>query len=138
MGLLKPQSVPSSITEPELRALYRHQLHAWWRLVGILWLTAGPLTLWQLRGEIELLLDYFTWTAVSYGLRYNLLGSLGVLVCVGLPATLLLRSLRHHLLGLAPSERHRLEQQLFHIRRQGASHPLWPVIRSSSRPIQKP
>lgn len=94
----------------------------------VIWLTVGPLTLWQLRREISIVLDYFTWTAVYYGLKHNFLGAIGFSLCLGLASLLLVRELRHLTLGLSPLERKRLEAQLAKIRRQGESHPLWSLV----------
>ena len=115
-------------TERAIEALRQHYLTLWWRLTVGIWLTVGPLTLWQLRSEISLLLDYFTWTSVYYGLKYNFLGAVGFFLCVGLAAMLVVREIRHLTLGLSPLERKRLEHQLAHIRRQGSSHPLWSLV----------
>lgn len=115
-------------TERAIEALRQHTLTAWWRLTVGVWLTIGPLTLWQLRSEISLLLDYFTWTSVYYGLKYNFLGALGFFLCAGLATTLFVREIRHLTLGISPIERKRLENQLAKIRRQGASHPLWSLV----------
>ncbi len=114
--------------EQAIEVLRQYALTAWWRLTVGVWLTVGPFTLWQLRSEISLLLDYFTWTSVYYGLKYNFLGALGFFLCVGLAATLFVRELRHLTLGLSPFERKRLEQQLAQIHRQGPSHPLWSLV----------
>lgn len=92
------------------------------------WLTVGPLTLWLLRSEISLLFDYFTWTAVYYGLKYNFPGAVGFFLCTGLALTLLIREIRHLTLGISVVERKRLEHQLSQIRRQGDSHPLWSLV----------
>ena len=124
-------SYTDTATEKAIEALRQHSLTAWWRLTVGVWFTIGPLTLWQLREEISLLLDYFTWTAVYYGLKYNFLGALGFFVCVGLASTLLIREIRHLTLGLSPIERKRLENQLSKIRRQGDSHPLWSLVNRS-------
>ena len=118
-------------TEKAIEALRQHALTTWWRLTVIVWLTVGPLTLWQLRSEISLLLDYFTWTSVYYGLKYNFLGSLGFFFCVGLASTLMVREIRHLTFGLSTIERKRLENQLAQIQRQGASHPLWSLVNRS-------
>ncbi|MEO0351252.1 MAG: hypothetical protein AAF282_14525 [Cyanobacteria bacterium P01_A01_bin.15] len=115
-------------TERAIEILRQHSLTAWWRLTVGIWLTIGPLTLWQLRSEIGLLLDYFTWTSVYYGLKYNFLGALGFFLCTGLAITLLVREIRHLTLGISPIERQRLEKQLAQIRRQGVSHPLWSLV----------
>ena len=114
--------------ERAIEALYQHSLTTWWRLTLGVWLTIGPFTLWQLRAEISLLLDYFTWTAVYYGLKYNFFGALGFFLCVGLGTTLLVREIRHLILGISPVERRRLESQLSRIRHQGESHPLWSLV----------
>ncbi len=118
-------------TERAIEALRQHSLTTWWRLTVLVWLTIGPLTLWQLRSEISLLLDYFTWTSVYYGLKYNFWGAVGFFVCVGLAITLLIREIRHLTLGISPIERKRLENQLSQIRRQGSSHPLWSLVNRS-------
>ncbi|MEM1250817.1 MAG: hypothetical protein AAGI69_00195 [Cyanobacteria bacterium P01_H01_bin.21] len=117
--------------ERAIEALRQHALTTWWRLTVIVWLTLGPLTLWQLRAEISLLFDYFTWTSVYYGLKYNFLGALGFFFCVGLASTLMVREIRHLTLGLSPIERRRLENQLAQIQRQGSSHPLWSLVNRS-------
>ncbi|MEO0868336.1 MAG: hypothetical protein AAFY17_07780 [Cyanobacteria bacterium J06642_11] len=115
-------------TEQAIEALRQHSLTLWWRLTALVWLTIGPLTLWQLRVEIGLLLDYFTWAAVYYGLKFNLLGALGFFFCIGLASTVVVRELRHLTFGLSPLERRRLETQLAKIRKQGESHPLWSLV----------
>ncbi len=128
-GSKNTESTYTSIaTERAIESLRQHALTTWWRLTVAVWLTIGPLTLWQLRSEISLLLDYFTWTSVYYGLKYNLLGALGFFICIGLASTLLLREIRHLTLGISPVERKRLESQLAQIRRQGSSHPLWSLV----------
>ena len=114
-------------TEKAIEALRQHSLTTWWRLTISVWLTIGPLTLWQLRSEISLLFDYFTWAAVYYGLKYNFAGALGFFLCMGLAITLFVREIRHLTLGISPIERRRLENQLSQIRRQGSSHPLWSL-----------
>ncbi|MEA5462349.1 hypothetical protein [Leptothoe sp. PORK10 BA2] len=123
-----PVTATEKATEQAIEALRQQSLTLWWQLTVGVWLTIGPLTLWQLRSEISLLLDYFTWTSVYYGLKYNFLGSLGFFFCVGLTITLLVREVRHLVLGLSPIERKRLEKQLTKIRLQGASHPLWSLV----------
>ena len=124
-------SHPNLSTEKAIEALRQHTLTTWWRFTVGVWLTIGPLTVWQLRSEIGLLLDYFTWTSVYYGLKYNFLGALGFFTCVGLATTLLVRELRHLTLGISSIERQRLESQLAQIHRQGPSHPLWSLVNRS-------
>ena len=114
--------------EYALEVLRQRTLRNWWRLTIILWLTVGLWSLWQLRGEFLLWLQYFTWTAVRYSLAYNRLAGLGLGLCVGLTVATLVSESRHILWGLSKSERSRLEKQLAHIHRQGPSHPLWRLV----------
>lgn len=115
--------------EHALEVLRQRALRHWWRLTVVLWLTIGLWSLWQLRGEFQLWLQYFTWTAVRYSLAYNRLAGLGLALCVGLTMATLVSESRHILWGLSKSERTRLEKQLTLIHRQGPSHPLWRLVR---------
>nr|WP_199329561.1 hypothetical protein [Coleofasciculus sp. FACHB-1120] len=99
-----------------------------WLVAGLLWITIGPLSLWGLRYPISLLKEYFTWAAVRYGLYYNPLPALGLALCIGMTASVLVWQSRNILLGIPSRERHRLEQQVYRIRQQGQSHPLWKWV----------
>lgn len=112
-----------------------HQLTVWarWLVVGCLWGTIGLLSLWGLRAELALWWQYFTWTAVRYGLAYNPLAAIGLGLCLGLTVATLVWQSRNIIWGLPRPERRRLMQQARRIRRQGPSHPLWKwVCRDSS------
>ena len=106
----------------QLRTILRRR---WWLTVLGLWLTVGSLSLWNLRPEIILLRQYFTWTALRYGLLYHRLAALGLGLCLGLTVALLLAESRYLLFGLAKEEQQRLETWLQRINRQGPRHPLW-------------
>lgn len=112
----------------EVERLHQLAIKARWLVVLGLWLSIGLLSLWGLRDEIRLWLDYFTWVAVRYGLAYHRLAAIGLAVCVGMTVAVLLRQSRTILLGRSPKAQHHLEQQVLRIRRQGASHPLWPWV----------
>lgn len=114
--------------QQEVERLYRLTIYGRWGGVGILWLTIGALSLWQLRYPLSLLLDYFTWAAVRYGLAFNRLPAIGLGVCIGFTVAVLLRQSRNELFGLSRRDRQRLEQQVQRIRLQGASHPLWRFV----------
>lgn len=114
--------------EAQIEILRKITLRGWWLLVGLLWLTVGTLSLWGLRYEIHLWMEYFTWAAVRYGLVYNRLPSIGLGLCLGMTLALLVSESRHILFGLSQGERLRLENQLHKIRRQGPSHPLWKWV----------
>lgn len=119
---------PPSSFAAEIERL--HQLTVWarWLVVSCLWATIGLLSLWGLRGELALLQQYFTWTAVRYGLAYNPLPAIGLGLCLGLTVATLVWQSRNILWGLPRAERRRLIQHARRIRRQGPSHPLWKWV----------
>ncbi|NMG11084.1 hypothetical protein [Brasilonema sp. UFV-L1] len=112
----------------QVQKLYQLQVYSRWLLVGFLWLTIAPICAWDLRSEITLWRQYFTWVAVRYGLYYHPLATLGLSFCLGMLLAVLIWQSRNILFGLSQQEKQRLEQQLFQIRQQGASHPLWKWV----------
>lgn len=113
----------------EIERLHRLSVYARWLVVGALWLTVGTLSLWNLRSQIRLLLDYFTWAAVRYGIIYNRLPSLGLIFCLAVTISVLVWQTRNLLWGRPRQEQKRLEKQMLYIRQQGPSHPLWKFVR---------
>jgi hypothetical protein len=109
----------------EIRRLHQLTIYARWVFVLGLWLTVGAFSLWQLRFRIQILMDYFTWAAVKYGLAYHMFAALGLALCLGFTASVLTWHLRNLLLGLPQRELDRLQQQAIRIRQQGKTHPLW-------------
>ncbi|MBD2181630.1 hypothetical protein H6S82_29875 [Planktothrix sp. FACHB-1355] len=107
-----------------------HNLTVWgrWSIVALLWLTVAPLSLWKLRYEITLLQQHFTWTAVKYGIAYNHLPAMGLALCVGMTAAVLIWQSRNILVGMPQEEQRRLEKQVNRIRQQGSTHPLWKWV----------
>ncbi|PSB29961.1 hypothetical protein C7B82_10375 [Stenomitos frigidus ULC18] len=114
--------------QQEVERLYRLTVYGRWCVVCVLWLTVGALSLWGLRYPISLLLDYFTWPAVRYGLAFNRLPAIGLATCVGFTVAVLLWQSHNELFGLSQGDRQRLEQQVQRIRLQGVSHPLWKFV----------
>jgi hypothetical protein len=112
----------------ELRRLQRFTVLGRWLVVLGLWATIGTASLWNLRASIQLLLDYFTWSAVRYGLLFHPRAALGLGVCVGMTLSVLIWQSRNILFGLPQDEQKRLQQLLLQIRRQGQSHPLWKWV----------
>ncbi|MEA5506395.1 hypothetical protein VB735_25445 [Halotia wernerae UHCC 0503] len=112
----------------QVQRLHQLTVYGRWLLVGCLWLTIAPLCLWDLRGEIALWQQYFTWVAVRYGLFYHPLSTLGLAFCIGMTGAVLVWQSRNILLGLPQSEKQRLEKQVCQIRQQGVTHPLWKWI----------
>lgn len=114
--------------ERQVQKLYRLTAYSRWLVVGCLWLSVGVLSLWGLRYEISLLLQYFTWVAVRYGLYYNPLSTFGLACCSVMTISNLLWHGRILLFGLPPKELRRLAKQVQQIRQQGQSHPLWKWV----------
>ena len=130
----QPQEQPLSSVEldpifkQQVQKLYNLILYGRWLVVAFLWLSVGSLSLWGLRSEIALWLQYFTWVAVRFALYYNPLPTIGLTVCVVMTISVIVWQSRNILLGLPPDEQRRLEQQVQKIRQQGATHPLWKWI----------
>ena len=107
-----------------------HRLIVWgrWTVVMLLWVTVAPLSIWELRPEIALWFDHFTWTAVRYGLVHHRWATLGLSLCIGLTTAVLVWQSRNILMGFPAEYQARLEQQVRQIRKQGSSHPFWKWV----------
>ncbi|MBD2054860.1 hypothetical protein H6F88_02265 [Oculatella sp. FACHB-28] len=109
----------------ELERLHRLTVYGRWGTVCLLWLLLAPLSLWSLRSEFVLWMDYFTWTAVRYTIAYNPIQAFFLSLCIGITVAVLLWQSRNILWGISDRQTKRLEKQLLQIRQQGPSHPLW-------------
>lgn len=116
------------IFKQQVQKLYQLILYGRWLVVGLLWLSVGSLSLWGLRSEIALWLQYFTWVALRFGLYYHPLPTLGLTFCLVMTISVIFWQIRNILLGLPPQEQRRLEVQVHKIRQQGATHPLWKWV----------
>ncbi|MBD2211379.1 hypothetical protein H6G27_16120 [Nostoc linckia FACHB-104] len=112
----------------QVQRLHQLTVYGRWIFVACLWLTIAPISLWNLQSEIALWRQYFTWVAVRYGLVYHPLATLGLSFCIAMTASVLIWQSRNILVGLPEPEKQRLEKQVFHIRQQGQSHPLWKWV----------
>ncbi|MBD2446849.1 hypothetical protein H6G76_06655 [Nostoc sp. FACHB-152] len=126
------QSQQPPITDPlfaqQVQKLHQLTVYGRWLFVTFLWLTIVPFCLWDLRSDIALWQQYFTWVAVRYGLIYHPLSTLGLSFCIGMTVAVLVWQSRNILIGLPQEEKERLEKQVCRIRQQGPSHPLWKLI----------
>ena len=105
--------------------LYRLTIVGRWLLVLCLWLTLGTWSLWSLRNSIALLQEYFTWSAVRYGLIFHPIPAIGLVTCIAITLSVLIWQSRNILWGLPLRDRDRLKQKTIAIRRKGRRHPLW-------------
>ena len=119
---------PDPVLRQQMRRLHELTIKGRWITVALAWLTAGTLSLWQLRSEIALLREYFTWAAVRYGLAYHPFSAIGLGICVGLTVSVLLWQSRNILFGISQRQVQRLKKQVLQIRQQGQSHPLWKWV----------
>lgn len=115
--------------EPSLQGAIQ-RLHDWeqrrrWIVVVLLWLLLFPCCLLLLHAPIGLLLDYFTWAGVRYGLAFNPIPAAGLLVTLLLTLSSLISQWFYRTYGLTAIEIRRLEKRVMQIQARGQSHPLW-------------
>jgi len=87
-------------------------MRRWWFFTLGLWLTVGIASIWALRDTWQQLAEYFTWTAIRYGLAFNRLAAVGLGLCLGLTVALLVKEARFLLFGLTQKERNDLHKAL--------------------------
>ncbi|WP_019508533.1 hypothetical protein [Pleurocapsa sp. PCC 7319] len=114
--------------QSKVAKLYRLTVYGRWLFILFNWLTFGVYALWNLREEIALWFDYFTWAAVYYGFHFNFVPTLCLAFCVGTTVSVLVWQSRNLLWGLPAQEQRQLEKQVKKILKQGATHPLWKWI----------
>lgn len=127
----KPETTKAEldpIFKAQVKRLHQLNVYGRWLLVSILWITLGPLSVWGWRYEISLLRSHFTWAAVRYGILYNRLPVMGMVICVAMTTSVLVWQSRNILWGMPPAEKKLLEQQVQRISQQGSSHPLWKWV----------
>jgi hypothetical protein len=106
------------------------QLAIWqrWLSLGLLWLTLGGWSLWELRESIVLLREYFSWAGVIYGFYFHLLPGCGLLACLLFTWSSIVWQISHRFGGLSARERHQLETKVHQIQTVGPKHWLWNWI----------
>ena len=129
----EPQIEPETVElDPafaqQLQKLHRLTVYGRWLFAGCLWLTIAPFCLWNLRTEISLLREYFTWVGLRYTLIFHPLSTLGLSLCIGMTTSVLVWQSRNIIWGLPLQEQENLKKQLYRIRQQGSSHPLWKWV----------
>ncbi|WP_353933006.1 hypothetical protein WJM97_10650 [Okeanomitos corallinicola TIOX110] len=112
----------------QVQRLHQLTVYGRWLFVGCLWVIIVPVSLWDLRNEFLLWKQYFTWVAVRYALAFHPFAAVGLAFCIGMTVSVLVWQSRNILIGLPQPEKQRLEKQVFRIRQQGSSHPLWKWI----------
>jgi hypothetical protein len=125
-------AVPNTELDPifknQMVNLYRLNVYGRWLVIGLLWLTVGVYSLWELRYPISLIQEQFTWAAVKYGLMFQPIPALGLCLCVGVMTGTLVWQSRNMLWGISKKEHQQLIKQVGEIRKQGDVHPLWKWV----------
>jgi len=120
------------LTDPKIaikvQKLIEVQIKMRWALVIFLWLTIGTLSLWALRADIALWLEYFTWAAVRVTLRNDQLPFMGLGLCVAMTLSTLIRQSWDILHGISKQEYQSLVQQVQEIETKGRKHLLWQWV----------
>lgn len=125
-----PMRETNSDLSHKVERLYQLTVYVRWAFIIFSWLTVGAYGIWGLRAEIALWLDYFTWSAVYYGLHFNLVSTICLAYCIGLTVSVLVWQSRNIIWGLPAKERQQLERQVKKILHRGVKHPLWKWINS--------
>jgi hypothetical protein len=138
MSRLNPSASSASEPTPEIELdpifknqvdnLYRLNVYGRWIIIGMMWLTIGAYSLWELRYPISLIQEDFTWAAVKYGLISQPIPAFGLCLCVGMMTGTLVWQSRNTIWGIPKREQQRLTKQVCQIRQQGISHPLWKLV----------
>lgn len=103
-----------------------HQLTIYmrWLVVLLLWLTLGVYGIWGIHQEIELWFDYFTWSAVYYGLAFNIIPTICLSICIGMTVSVLVWQSRCIIWGISNKEKYYLEQRVTKVLESGSSNPV--------------
>ncbi|MBD2138416.1 hypothetical protein H6F32_12620 [Anabaena sp. FACHB-1237] len=112
----------------QVQRLHELTVYGRWFFAIFLWLTIAPFCIWDLRTEICLLQDYFTWVAVRYALIFHPFATVGLAFCIGMTVSVLVWQSRNILWGLPLAEKQHLHKQVYKIKQQGKSHPLWKWV----------
>ncbi len=121
-------SINQSDFEKKVAKLHQITVYGRWLFVLVSWLTLGSYALWNLRAEISLWLDYFTWAALYYGFHFNFVPTLCLSFCVGVTISVLIWQSRNIIWGLPEDEQRQLARKVEKIQAQGKKHPLWKWI----------
>lgn len=99
-----------------------------WLMVLGLWLTCGTYAAWGLRAEYVLWRDHLTWASVRYGLAYNPVAALCLVLCIAYTCAVAAWHSQKILQGWSAREMEQLEKQAFKISRN-PRHWLWFILK---------
>jgi hypothetical protein len=111
--------------ESQVERLLSVQTWGRWLLNLSLWLTVGSASAWNLRSEIALWIDFFTWAAVRASMQRHRLAFFGLGLCLAMTLATLMWQSSQILWGISNREKRSLIKQVQKIEQQGKTHPLW-------------
>ena len=111
--------------DQKVQRLIAVQVRLRWLLVIFMWLTVGTMSLWQLRADISMWLEFFTWAAVRVAIRHEQFAFLGLGLCTALTLSTLIRQSWNILFGLSKQEYADLVKTVQKIEERGVKHWLW-------------
>lgn len=122
-------STPQDNLARQVARLRRLDAGMRWAGVGLMWMTLGAWSCWEMRESLALLGEYFSLTGLQYSIFFHLWGGgTGLVICVAMTLSSLLWQISQWLWQPSPRERHRLEVRVQRIQAQGAKHPFWRWI----------
>ncbi len=80
----------------------------------------------------EVAWEYFSWSAIRYGLIFHPWAAAGLGLCIGMTLSVLIWQSRNSLWGLPEAEQQQLQKRVLKIQHQGVSHPLWKWVYGDS------
>ncbi|NER85245.1 MAG: hypothetical protein F6K42_38245 [Leptolyngbya sp. SIO1D8] len=110
LEIVLPNASPTETVR--MLTIRRTWMRRWWFVTLGLWATVGIASLWSLRKTFYQITEYFTWTAIRYGLGFNRPAAIGLGLCVGLTVALLVKETRFILFGLTRQEQNDLRKAL--------------------------
>ncbi|CAN1213075.1 hypothetical protein TUMEXPCC7403_22920 [Tumidithrix helvetica PCC 7403] len=111
--------------ESQVERLIDVQTWGRWLFNLCLWLTIGSASIWSLRFDIAIWIEYFTWAAVRSSMQSHRLAFLGITFCVAMTLATLVWQSSQILWGISNREKRSLIRQVQKIQQQGKAHPLW-------------
>jgi len=114
--------------DKQVQKLLLVQIRMRWALVIFLWLIIGTASLWTIRTDVAMWLEYFTWAAVRVAIRNDQLPFLGLSICIAMTLSTLMRQSWDILFGINKREYRSLVKQVKVIEEQGRKHLLWQWV----------
>jgi hypothetical protein len=111
----EPELLDSQTLDDRVHSLIALQTQRRWYFVIFLWLTIGVASVWSVRSDIALWLEFFTWSAVRQSLRNQPLAYFGFGFSVAMTLSTLMRQSWNILRGITKQEYQELVKQVYEL-----------------------